>query len=88
MAVDMTKECMDLLRRIQEMEFVALELNLYLDTHPNDTRALEDYNRAAKELKELRERYDELCGPILSYGHSRNRGNTWLWAETPWPWEM
>ncbi|NLP41471.1 MAG: spore coat protein CotJB, partial [Veillonellaceae bacterium] len=28
-----------MLRRLQEMEFVAVELNLYLDTHPCDTEA-------------------------------------------------
>ena len=88
MAVEMMKSCMELLRKIQEIEFVALELNLYLDTHPHDARALEDFNRAAKELKELKERYEESCGPILSYGFSQNKGTSWLWAQTPWPWEI
>jgi spore coat protein JB len=79
---------MALLRRIQQMEFVAVEINLYLDTHPTDVRALEDYDRVAREIQMLKEQYEELCGPLLNYGFSRNRGNTWRWNQTPWPWEM
>ena len=82
------EECRRLLRRIQELEFIAIELNLYLDTHPNDTRAITEYNRVHDELKKLIEQYDQTYGPLLGYGQSRNKGNTWLWAEQPWPWEM
>ena len=38
---DMTK-C-ELLRKISEYQFVAVELNLYLDTHPCDADARSDY---------------------------------------------
>jgi spore coat protein JB len=81
-------ECGRLLRRIQELEFIAVELNLYLDNHPNDTRALTEYNRVHDELRKQIEQYDRSCGPLLGFGQSRNHGNTWLWAEQPWPWEM
>lgn len=82
------EECLRLLRRIQELEFVAVELNLYLDTHPNDARAIVEYNRVHDELMQTAEQYDRNCGPHMGFGHSRNIGNTWLWAEQPWPWEM
>ena len=37
------RERMEMLKELQELSFVALEFNLYLDTHPA-TRALAEYN--------------------------------------------
>lgn len=78
----------ELLRRIQELEFVGVDLTLYLDTHPDDSRALEHYNRAAREAEALRRQYEQLYGPLLSYGLQPNTSNTWRWIDDPWPWEM
>ena len=33
----------ELLNRISEIQFVCIELNLYIDTHPDDEAALSDY---------------------------------------------
>ena len=32
-----------LLRQIQAVSLMAVDLHLFLDTHPNDTQALKDY---------------------------------------------
>ncbi len=87
MAVEM-KDCAQMLKRMQELGFVAVELNLYLDTHPNDAKALEQYNLIHHEIRQLQMKMDEQCGPSKGFGHSMNVGNTWQWAEQPWPWEM
>jgi len=81
---------MSLLRSIQELEFTALELNLYLDTHPDDPQALEYFNRTSEELANLKMQYEQQYGPLLSYGFGKNAANAkaWSWAESPWPWEM
>jgi spore coat protein JB len=76
------------LRKIQELEFTALELNLYLDTHPEDGKAIEHFNRISDELMQQKYQYEQYYGPLLSYGFGRNNGNTWRWVECPWPWEM
>ena len=34
-----------LLQQINEISFVVNDLNLYLDTHPTDTSALEEFSR-------------------------------------------
>ena len=80
--------CQALLCRIQQTEFVALELNLYLNTHPCDQRAIEKFNRAYQELCELKRQYEQQCGPLMNFGFGMNNGNTWLWALQPWPWEI
>lgn len=81
-------DCQCLLKRIQEVEFTALELNLYLNTHPDDVNALEQFSRMHTELCNLKRQYEEQYGPLLNYGFGLNKGNTWLWALQPWPWEM
>ena len=34
----------NLRNQIVQCEFILIDINLFLDTHPNDKRALEDYN--------------------------------------------
>ena len=48
---DMTK-C-ELLKKISEYQFVTVELNLYLDTHPCDADARNDYLYYSTKLCEL-----------------------------------
>lgn len=76
-----------MLKRVQEMEFVAVELNLYLDTHPCDMAALNDFNCAVEALCRLRKEYEEVYGPLFNFGFSPSR-NSWQWIEGPWPWEI
>ena len=77
-----------MLRRVQEMEFVAVELNLYLDTHPCDEDALNDFNCAAEMLKKYKEKYESEFGPLLNFGFGGPSQNPWQWLEGPWPWEL
>lgn len=77
-----------LLLEIQQLEFVTLELNLYLDTHPEDQQALAMYNQRQRELMDCIKKYEQLYGPLLSFGMSPNVGNYWRWVEEPWPWEI
>lgn len=77
-----------LLRKIQELEFVALELNLYLDTHPDEDEPREHYNRVVKELEEACNKYEECYGPLFNFGFSPIYGDRWTWNDDPWPWEI
>ncbi|HHY32947.1 MAG TPA: spore coat protein CotJB [Firmicutes bacterium] len=75
------------LLRIMELEFAAIDLNLFLDTHPDDQRALADFNAVAQELQRAKTAYESRYGPVLNYGQSTSQG-TWRWVEDPWPWEI
>ncbi|MEW6447080.1 MAG: spore coat protein CotJB [Bacillota bacterium] len=77
----------ELLKRIQAVEFAAIELTLFLDTHPDDQAALRDYNRVAQELMELKKEYAAKYGPLMAYGHDSSE-DYWKWVEEPWPWEI
>lgn len=83
----MQPDRMEMLRRLMALDFTALELNLFLDTHPRDARALQDYNTTTQELHTLRREYQQCFGPLVNYGHNLSK-YPWQWIEEPWPWEI
>lgn len=76
-----------LLHELQAVDFALVELTLYLDTHPTDLKALEQYNQLAKQRQEIACAYEAKYGPLLHYGHSYSR-YPWQWDDTPWPWQV
>ena len=60
------------LLRIMELEFAAIELNLFLDTHPEDRCALADFEKVSQEL--MKAKTNSKSGTDLSnYGFGRIR---------------
>ena len=84
----MNRNCQNrdaLLKKIQETDFALYETTLYLDTHPDDEKALclhKEYTAASKELKHM---YNETYGPLTP---ADNTQDSWAWVCGPWPWEM
>ena len=74
-----------LLKKIQETDFALYETTLYLDTHPNDEKALALHKEYANASMELKQKYQSLFGPLTP---AANTENTWEWVHGPWPWEM
>lgn len=75
----------ELLKKIQEADFFALDLQLYLNTHPTCERALALYTETIKQAKELRNEYEEMYGPLTA---ARSIGKSpWQWSKNPWTWE-
>jgi spore coat protein JB len=77
----------EFLKKLQELDFVLVELNLYLDTHPGDQQALEQYNWYALERSKLAHEYETQYGPLRNFGQSMNQYPK-SWDEGPWPWEI
>ncbi|HSL86426.1 MAG TPA: spore coat protein CotJB [Bacteroidales bacterium] len=74
------------LRVLQEMEFALIDLNLYLDTHPDDKDALEKLAEYSEKVKELRNDYEE-NETLLFAHHIKNEKDLDKWINDPWPWE-
>ena len=74
-----------LMKKIQETDFYALDLQLYLNTHPNCERALLLYQNTVKKAKMLRDEYEEKYGPVTAFGAAGKA--PWTWIESPWTWE-
>lgn len=75
------------LYEIQILEFNAIELNLYLDTHPEDKETLKKYNQTVKELKETKRDYEDIFGLFTNFGDEKSK-YPWQWIQGPWPWEV
>lgn len=83
----MSDNRLTLLRQIMELQFTAIELNLFLDTHPDNQEALKDIKVVNDRLAELIMEYERQCGPLFPFSPTA-AANTWRWIEEPWPWEM
>ncbi|MGG3888529.1 spore coat protein CotJB [Metabacillus fastidiosus] len=80
-------EYYQLLEEIQAADFVLVELTLYLDTHPDDMHALQQFNQFVKYSKQLKKVFESKFGPLQQFGNSFTDAN-WSWGEGPWPWQV
>lgn len=76
-----------LLHELQSVDFVLVELNLYLDTHPWDTAAIQQYNHCSQNRRQIAQHFESKYGPLMHFGHSYS-GSPWQWNDTPWPWQV
>jgi spore coat protein JB len=75
----------ELLTALRQCEFACVELNLYLDTHPDDEEMLCEFNKYSKMLRALKAKYDAEVSPLQNFGFSPFSDSRWV--TTPWPWE-
>lgn len=75
------------LHELQAVDFVLVELNLYLDTHPTDANAIQQYNQYAELRMRLAHQFESQYGPLMNFGHSFS-SVPWAWNDTPWPWQV
>lgn len=80
----MTQERANMLRKVQEADFMAYDLMLFLDTHPNCQTALTQYKDAVEKARTLRRRYEAAYGPLTAAASST--AAPWQWIKDPWPW--
>ncbi len=73
-----------MLREVMAADFTATDLNLYLNTHPYDQRALMIFINTAKRAKVLRENFERIYGPITA---GASNSYPWPWIDNPWPWD-
>lgn len=81
----MNGEKMTLLRKIQVVDFALQEVNLFLDTHPRNKKALTYYEMYRKLRHELHREYTEKFGPLTRDDVTSTEN--WTWIDDPWPWE-
>lgn len=74
----------ELLKQLTALDFMAVDLQLYLDTHPNDRGALCKYNAIVAQAAMLRSMFERLYGPLCSF--RSNSQYPWQWINNPWPW--
>lgn len=73
----------EMIDQIKSLDFAIIELGLYLDTHPDDQKALCMHREYCKQAKDLKDKYQKMYGPLTIFYPC----NKWRWLEQPWPWE-
>lgn len=74
-----------LLRYIDAVSLALDDVTLFLDTHPNNTEALEYYNTYKEKRAQAVRDYTRSFGPLNRYNVTCN--NEWQWNQGPWPWQ-
>ena len=75
------------LAELQALEFVLVELALYLDTHSDDAEAFALYQQYAGLERQARTAYEAANGPLTLSAAAQ--GENWAaWLKGPWPWNQ
>lgn len=74
------------LKKVQMYSFGAHEAALYLDSHPDNPKALAYFRKSQQLADQATAAYEESFGP-LTY-HAGTNTKYWDWVDGPWPWEM
>lgn len=74
------EERREMMQQIRCLDFAINDLALYLDTHPEDEKALCLHRKYCKEVKELKNQYQKVYGPLTINFPC----NKWRWLEEPW----
>ena len=73
----------EMLNNIRCLNFAIVELAEYLDTHPDDRKAICLHREYCQQYRKLTDSYQKVYGPLTINFPC----NKWRWLEEPWPWE-
>lgn len=74
-------------KMIHELDFALHELNLYLDTHPTDMKAMGLLKEYRKKRMAVIAMYEEQYGKYINTVNNVPAEGCWKWLNGPWPWE-
>lgn len=74
-----------MLKDIGIVDFVLIELTLYLDTHPYDRNAMEYFNHYNRIKNQMVREFSQKYFPLTT--DMEDCSNEWRWGMAPLPWE-
>ena len=78
-----SESCDKLMCAIMEASFFAQDLKLYLDTHPDDKRAIEMYREAIKQYQACKAAFEDSFWPLQA--SSAGKDGCWDWLDGNFP---
>ena len=75
-----------LMDTINEVSFAVDDIKLYLDTHPDDKKALEFFKEKVMIRNEALKEYAAQYGPLTIDTAEDTCSRQWDWVMQPWPW--
>ena len=76
-----------MLQKLMELDFLAVDLGLYLNTHPTETEAINAYNQTIEAADTLRMKFEAAYGPLCSFRSYAAVTENWQRKNDPWPWQ-
>lgn len=74
----------ELLLKLYQTNFAIIDINLYLDLHPNDNNMYETYKKYVNTFDKYKKMYEQNYGPLeITCVESQN----YEWIKNPWPWD-
>ncbi len=80
-------EKMMIKRKIHALDFAIKEIELFLDTHPRDQKALHMLHEYRRRRKEEIAKYEAHFGKYIVTTDDVPATDCWEWIDSPWPWE-
>ncbi len=74
-----------MLKEISMVDFVLVDLMLYLDTHPYDRNAMEYYNHYNRIKTRMEREFSMKHFPLTK--DMAESDKEWRWGKAPMPWE-
>ena len=76
----------ELFEYINQISFAIDDVKLFLDTHPENQKALDYFQKYKEKRIEALKEYAEVYGPLTVDRVSVN-SDCWNWINEPWPWQ-
>lgn len=71
---------------VQQESFAVDEARLYLDTHPNDEKAKQYFDKHLDARLKAIDEFERNYGPLLTDNISASKCG-WHWIDNPMPWD-
>lgn len=75
----------ELLKQLTVLDFMLVDLGLFLNTHPDEQEAIAEYNQVVIEADRVRAQFEQHYGSLCSF-RSKSPTSSWIWPADPWPW--
>ena len=76
---------MQMLEWVQMLGFCVTDMQLYLDTHPEDEDAFCYFKEAVDMYEKAMRKFEENYGPLIVTSAAMQ--GQWTWSDVPLPWE-
>ena len=81
------KERCAALYEISMVDFLLMDMKLYLDTHPTDRNVMIMFNQYRDSYNQALDAYKSKYGS-MSLEDTSSTSGYWMWNKSPWPWEV
>ena len=75
------------LRKISAVDFAIHDVELFLDSHPENVKAVELLKQYRQWRTDLVAEYEQKYGDFVTCVKDVKAENPWSWTDGPWPWE-